>query len=58
MYFMERLPQYISYNPAFVPDMKLFVGLPGIGGVAANAYNSGFNYNGFKRFSDNIGQSG
>lgn len=58
MYFMDRLPQNISFNPAFVPNVKFYLGLPGIGGVSANAYNSGFNYNELDEFIDNIDKSG
>lgn len=55
---MDRLPQNISYNPAFIPNVKFYLGLPGIGGISANAYNSGFNYDGIKGFTDNYGNSG
>ncbi len=58
MYFMDRLPQNISFNPAFVPNVKFYLGLPGIGGVSANAYNSGFNYNELEEFLDNIDRPG
>ncbi len=58
MYFMDRLPQNISYNPAFVPEVKFYLGLPGIGGVAAHAYNSGFNYSELEGFMDNLGNEG
>ncbi|MFV0592995.1 MAG: DUF5723 family protein [Draconibacterium sp.] len=55
MYFMDRMPQSLQYNPAFVPDMKLFIGLPAIGGISAGAYNTGFNYNELDEFIDNLG---
>ena len=54
MYFMERLPQNIAYNPAIMPKMKFFVGLPGIGGTAVQAYNSGFNFNQLDEFGTNL----
>ena len=53
-YFMERLPQKVLFNPAFTPEMNFYIGLPGIGGVMGNVYNSGFNYNGLGHFTDNI----
>ncbi|HSH19109.1 MAG TPA: DUF5723 family protein [Draconibacterium sp.] len=54
MYFMDRLPQNIAYNPAIMPKMDFFIGLPGIGGVNTQAYNSGFNYNEINDFFDNL----
>jgi len=54
MYFMDRLPQNISYNPAIMPKMKFFIGLPGIGGLSAQAYNSGFNMNELDDFVNNL----
>jgi len=57
-YFMERMPQKISFNPAFVPEMNFYLGLPGIGGVTSNIYNSGFNYNELDYFLDNISDPG
>jgi hypothetical protein len=53
-YFMERLPQKISFNPAFVPEMDFYLGLPGIGGVTGSLYNSGFNYNELDYFINNL----
>jgi len=58
MYFMDRMPQSLQYNPAFVPGVKLFVGLPAVGGISAGAYNSGFNYNELDEFIDNLGNEG
>lgn len=56
-YFMEHLPQTIHYNPALIPEVKFYMGWPGMGGIALDAYNSGFNYNELDRFTGNIGQS-
>jgi len=53
-YFMERLPQKLSFNPAFVPEVNFYLGLPGIGGITSNFYNSGFNYNELDYFMDNV----
>jgi hypothetical protein len=53
-YFMDHMPQTLSFNPAFVPDVDFYLGLPGIGGVSGNAYNSGFNYNELDDFTHNI----
>ncbi|SHE45960.1 hypothetical protein SAMN05444274_101411 [Mariniphaga anaerophila] len=54
MYHMDRMPLNRVYNPAIVPEVKFFIGLPAIGGVTANAYNSGFNYNDLDYFIDNL----
>lgn len=54
MYFMDRLPQNISYNPAIMPKMDFFIGLPGLGGMSAQAYNSGFNINEMDDFVNNL----
>jgi len=56
MYFMEGMPQTIQYNPAFHPDLKFYIGLPALSGIKVNAYNTGFSYNEFKDFSDNVGR--
>ena len=58
MYFMESLPQAITYNPAIIPDARLSVSLPGIGGVTTKGYNSGFNYSEFDNFMDNLEREG
>ena len=55
MYFMDRLPQQLNFNPALVPQVNFFLNLPVIGGNQIAVYNSGFNYNQFKDFSDNLG---
>lgn len=54
MYFMDRLPQNIAFNPAIMPKMKFFIGLPGIGGMSAQVYNSGFNMNEMDNFVNNL----
>lgn len=51
LYFMDRMPQSISLNPALAPHVKFFVSL---GGTSLNIYNSGFNYNEIKNFTDNL----
>jgi len=55
MYFMDRLPQQLNLNPALIPQVKFFLNLPVTGGNQINVYNSGFNYDQFKDFSDNLG---
>lgn len=55
MYFMDRLPQQLNFNPALIPHVKFFLNLPVTGGNQINVYNSGFNYNQFNDFSDNLG---
>jgi len=37
-----------------IPDAKFFLNLPVIGGNQIDIYNSGFNYNQFRDFSDNL----
>ena len=54
MYFMDRLPQNIAFNPAIMPKMDFFIGLPGIGGVSAQTYNSGFTMNEMDDFANNL----
>ncbi len=54
MYYMERMPQSIAYNPAIMPKMDFFLGLPGLSGVSVQAYNSGFNYNELNYFIDHV----
>jgi len=58
MYFMDRMPQSVFYNPAFIPEVNFYIGLPGLGGASANVYNSGFNYNELNDFIDNLGNEG
>ena len=53
-YFMDHLPQNNALNPAFVPQEKFYLGLPGIGGVSTHAFNSGFSYNEIDEFIDNL----
>lgn len=55
---MDRLPQNVAYNPAFVPNVKFHLGLPGMGGVSVNAFNSGFNLNELDYFIDHVGDPG
>ena len=54
MYFMERVPQNISYNPAFIPDLKFHIGLPIVSGIAGETYNSGFTYSELDDFLNNL----
>lgn len=54
MYYMDGLPQNIAFNPAIIPKMDFFIGLPGIGGVAAQAYNSGFTMSEMDDFVNNL----
>lgn len=54
MYFMDRLPQNIAYNPAIMPKIDFYIGLPGIGGVNTQLYNSGFNYNELEDFANSL----
>jgi hypothetical protein len=52
MYFMDRLPQNLNYNPALVPKVNFFIQLPGVGLEQAEFYNSGFNVGEFIDYTD------
>lgn len=54
LYFMDRLPQNIALNPAIVPKMDFFIGLPGIGGISSQVFNSGFSMNEMDDFINNL----
>lgn len=54
VYHMDYLPQKMQYNPAFIPKSGFFISLPGVGGMSAGAYNTGFTYNELDNFLDNI----
>lgn len=53
-YFMEAMPQNTALNPAIIPDVKFYMGLPGIGGMNAQVHNSGFTYSQFDEFAKNL----
>lgn len=58
MYFMDRMPQTISYNPALFPKMNFYIGLPGISEVSAQGFNNGFNFNDLDYFLKNLNNPG
>ena len=35
-YFLSNLPQQFRLNPAYQPEYKVFIGLPGLSGVSVN----------------------
>ena len=41
MYYMDRFPQVQQYNPALMPKVSSFVGLPFIGEQRIELNNSG-----------------
>lgn len=41
-YFLSNLPQRYRLNPAYQPEYKVFIGLPGLSGVSVNYLNSAF----------------
>ena len=41
-YFLSNLPQRYRLNPAYQPEYKVFVGLPGLSGISVNYLNSAF----------------
>ena len=41
-YFLSNLPQQFRLNPAYQPEYKVFIGLPGLSGVSVNYLNSSF----------------
>jgi hypothetical protein len=57
LYYMDRLPQILQYNPALMPQMKFFVELPGLGGPQIEINNSGFNLGQFLDFSDHVAEA-
>ena len=44
MYYMERLPQVTSMNPAFQPVSNFYLGLPGISNINLNVGNNTLDY--------------
>lgn len=42
MYFLENSPHRFRLNPAYQPEYKVFVGLPGLSGISVNYLNSSF----------------
>jgi len=44
LYNMQIVPQRIFQNPAFIPDQKIFIGIPVLSGVQS-AYANPFSYN-------------
>ncbi|MEZ5106156.1 MAG: DUF5723 family protein [Draconibacterium sp.] len=57
MYYMDRLPQIQQYNPALIPKVKSYFGLPGIGTEQVEINNSGFNLGQFLDFQNSIGEA-
>lgn len=41
-YFLSNFPQRYRINPAYQPEYKVFIGLPGLSGISVNYLNSGF----------------
>lgn len=41
-YFLSNLPQQYRLNPAYQPEYKVFIGLPGLSGISVNYLNSSF----------------
>ncbi|MEG0795475.1 MAG: DUF5723 family protein [Odoribacter sp.] len=41
-YFLLNLPQQYRLNPAYQPEYKVFIGLPGMSGISINYLNSSF----------------
>jgi len=54
LYFMERMPQSLDYNPALAPDIGFFLSLPGISMFQAEIYNSGFSFGDLDDFMDRL----
>lgn len=57
LYYMDRLPQIQQYNPALIPKVNFFIGLPGMSGQQFEVNNSGFNLGQFLDFSDHVGET-
>src|SRR6056297_3785245 len=45
LYYMDRLPQITTMNPASQPECGFYLMFPGISGVNFNAGNNTLNYN-------------
>jgi hypothetical protein len=58
LYFMDRLPQTVQYNPALMPHENFYLALPGIGNGSAEIMNSGFKLGEFLDFLDKTGDPG
>lgn len=41
-FFLENMPGRIRLNPAYQPEYKTYIALPGLGGISLNYNNSGF----------------
>lgn len=41
-YLLPNLPQRYRLNPAYQPEYKVFIGLPGLSGISVNYLNSSF----------------
>jgi hypothetical protein len=44
LYYMDRLPQITTMNPAAQPECNFYLGLPGISGINLNIGNNSLNY--------------
>lgn len=42
-YFLENMPGRFRLNPAYQPEYKTYIGLPGLSGISINYLNTGFN---------------
>ncbi len=54
LYFMDRLPQRLSLNPAMVPKVDFFIGMPGISGERAEIFSSGLDVGNILDLSDQL----
>lgn len=54
LYFMQRMPQSLDFNPALAPDIGYFISLPGLSMVQAEIYNSGFSFGDLDEFMDRL----
>lgn len=45
LYYMRRIPQASYANPAFTPELKFYVSIPGVSSISAAYNNNGFKYN-------------
>lgn len=54
LYFMERMPQSLDYNPALAPDIGFYLHMPGLSMFQAEIYNSGFSFGDLDEFMDRL----
>lgn len=55
-YFLRCLSQNNDFNPAYIPNLNMHIGLPGISGMNVEACNTRFTYGEPNEFLVNLEQ--